>query len=102
MRKSCARLTADINLCSSSLRQFEVAGNKVRVQVSLKNMADFQALLVCSLQINFHVPLWIDDRGFTGGSQHVGCMGQTSQIKLLKIHQHSSQAVASRFVLLSS
>src|SRR5712671_3878610 len=86
MRKCCASLCADIDLRACALRQFEMARDEIGVEMRFKNVADFQAMLVRGLQIDFHVALRVHNSRFAFRAQHVRSMRQASQIKLLKIH----------------
>src|SRR6266481_3371219 len=86
MRERRTRLCSDVDARAGSRGQLLVAGNEVGMEVSLKDVANGNVIRFRSLQINLDVPLRIDHHGLAVGSQHVGRMRQTAQIKLLKVH----------------
>jgi hypothetical protein len=63
-----------------------VAGDKIGVQMGFKNVADRQALLLRSFQIDVHIALGINYHRLALRSQQIRSMGQTAQIKLLEVH----------------
>lgn len=42
------------------------------------------------LEINIDIPLRINHHRFPGGREHIGSVGQASQIKLLEVHDSRS------------
>ena len=79
-----------------------VAGNKIRVQVSFKNVPDGQPVVGRRLQIKIHVTLGIDHDCFAFRSEHVRSMGQTAEIKLFEVHNPSRRAQRSSLTKISS
>ena len=88
MFKLRARGCTDVDLRARSLRQLAMARDEVGVQVRLKNVADLQAMFAGRFQVEIDIALGIYHCGFAIGAQHVRSVGQTSQIKLLKIHRY--------------
>jgi hypothetical protein len=60
VREGCSGLSAEIDFCPSSGREFLVSRDEIGVQVSFKNMADDEPMLLGSLQVKVHVALRID------------------------------------------
>ena len=87
MRKGRSCLRTHIDCRARAGRQFPVPGNKVGVQMALKNVPDGDAMVRSSFQVQLHIPLRIDDDGFAFRGQQVGSVRQTSQIELFEIHR---------------
>src|SRR6266568_4314802 len=86
VRKLRSGLRAHVDGRTGAGCQFPVAGNKVGVQVTLKNVPDGDSVISSGLQVQLDVALRIDYHRFTFRSQEVGSMRQTSQIELFEIH----------------
>ena len=67
-----------------------MAGDEVRMQVSLQNMRDLKPHLPGFSQVNVNIPLWIDHRaGFLPG-KNVRTMGNLFDKIMFKQHELDS------------
>src|SRR5208282_2153978 len=65
---------SDINLCPGSRGELFMSGNKIGMQMGLKDMTDIHSVFAGSLQINIHVPLRIDDDSVALRREHIRSM----------------------------
>ena len=72
--------------------QLLVAGDKVGMQMGLEDVADLDVLLARRIEVNLDIALGIDHDRLALRGKHVGGMGQTAQIELLKVHEFSRGA----------
>src|SRR6185369_1130326 len=86
VRKCDPGLRPEINPGSSARGEFLVPGDKIGMQVGLKNVADDKPVFFGGLEIKIHVALRINHDRFTLRPEHVRSVGQATQIKLFEIH----------------
>jgi hypothetical protein len=82
-----AAVGADVDGRTRPLGEFLVAGNEIGVKMRLKDVTNADVLFFRGLEINIYVALWVDDDRLAFRGQHVRCVGQTAQVKLLEIHR---------------
>src|SRR5213080_509660 len=86
VRELCPCGGSDVNRRAGASGEFLVSGDKVGVKVGLENVPNLQPVLGRGLQIDFDIPLWIDNYCLPVRSKQVRGMSQTSEIKLFEIH----------------
>src|SRR5262247_614529 len=77
---------AEIDFRPGMRGKLMVAGYEVGMAVRLNNVFDGEAVRLGFFKVDIDIPLRIDDRGFGPGSDQVGSVRETSQIKLSEIH----------------
>jgi hypothetical protein len=99
VRKSRTGLGSDIDSGPGSRRQFFMTRNEICVQMSFKNVANRELLLFRCLQINVHIPLWINDRSLAFRADHVRSVCQATEIELFEIHSRLAGFSAMTIIL---
>ncbi len=91
MRERGAGLGAQINVRAGERCQLLVAGNEIGVQVSFNHVGDAEAVFDGVFDVDADVALRIHHGGDAVRTDHVGSMGQASEIELLEVHEGPSQ-----------
>ena len=86
VREPCAGVRAQVNLCAGSFGQFVVPGDEVGMDVSLDDMPDLPALVCGCGQVNIHVTLRVNNDCHAAGPEHVGGMGQATQVEAFHVN----------------
>lgn len=69
---------ADVDVRAGAGCQFVVTGDKIGVQVSLKDVANLQALLLASVDVDFDIALRVDHGSHAIRAEHIRGVGQTT------------------------
>ena len=79
---------AEMDGCAATVAQFQMAGDKVGVEMGEKDVADLEAKFLGVGQVLLNIALGVDDdRGRTGlVAQQVGGVGEAAQIVLFQDH----------------
>src|ERR1022692_3635464 len=93
MGKRCPSLIADVDGGAGSRCQLFVAGDKIGMQVGLEDVPDADVLLLRRFQVDFDITLRIDYDRFAVRCEHVGGVGQTSQVELFEVHGFSARSI---------
>jgi hypothetical protein len=86
MGKLSSGAGSDIDLRPRASRKLSVSGDKISMQMSFENVSDFDALGIRGLEVKINVPLRIDYHRLAPGSQQIGSVRETAQIKLFEVH----------------
>ncbi len=90
---------ADVDLRAGPFREFQMSGDEVGMDVGLDNLGDLPTLLGCRGDINIDVPLGVDDGRDALRPDHVGCVGQASQIESFNLYRfHAVLLLNSSFI----
>ena len=81
-------LGAEADVGSAAVAEFEMAGEKVRVEVSEEDVADLDAEMVGVVDVLLDVTLRVDHDGCCAGfvGDEIGCVGEAAEIVLLEEH----------------
>src|SRR5215469_12385737 len=97
MREPCTGTSADVDAGVSALGEFTVPRDEIGVHVCLDDVLDLPPVASGRLQVNLHIPLRIENGGDTLRSNHVGRVGQATQIE--SFHSYQFHAFPSRTIL---
>src|SRR5262245_1223624 len=84
---SRAGFTPEDDLRPSALGKLAMAADEIGVQMRLDHVSDLKPFGFGFVDVLLDVALRIDDRPFAPGADQIRSMRQTSQIKLLEVHE---------------